>query len=187
MVESDTLLKNMGNMLVELSSSNSYSKDKVSVSLAEYINQIMPLQGSSQQSNETFYLFGNNHGELWQGLLANYNRPPCTTCGEEAALSFGIGGAGSGVAFHMHGPGFSEVLHGEKRWFLYPPAFPLTWNPDHTQQTWLKEVYPFLEESQRPLECTIQPGEVLYFPNGWIHATLNLNEYTVFVSTFTLE
>ena len=34
-------------------------------------------------------------------------------------------------------------------------------------------------------ECTIVPGDILYFPSGWYHATLNLNSCTAFVSTFT--
>jgi hypothetical protein len=37
------------------------------------------------------------------------------------------------------------------------------------------------------LECTAGEGEVLYIPPGWWHATLNLDEYNVFVSTFTSE
>ena len=32
-----------------------------------------------------------------------------------------LGGYLSGVAFHFHGPGFSEVIHGSKQWFLFPP------------------------------------------------------------------
>ena len=35
------------------------------------------------------------------------------------------------------------------------------------------------------LECTISFGEALYFPSQWYHATLNLDKYTAFVSTFT--
>ena len=30
----------------------------------------------------------------------------------------------------------------------------------------------------------ISPGEVLYFPDRWMHATLNLDDYNVFVSVF---
>lgn len=29
-------------------------------------------------------------------------------------LGFGIAGAGTGVPFHFHGPGFAEVIHGHK-------------------------------------------------------------------------
>merc|ERR1712070_526107 len=40
---------------------------------------------------------------------------------DNVALSFGIGRKYSGVSFHLHGPGYSEVLHGQKRWYLYDP------------------------------------------------------------------
>jgi hypothetical protein len=33
-------------------------------------------------------------------------------------------------------------------------------------------------------ECVIEPGEYLYFPSGWMHATLNLDSYNAFVSLF---
>lgn len=38
--------------------------------------------------------------------------------------------------------------------------------------------------SPRLWECTIGPGEMLYFPAMWMHATLNLDEYNLFVSLF---
>jgi dTDP-4-dehydrorhamnose 3,5-epimerase-like enzyme len=31
--------------------------------------------------------------------------------------------------------------------------------------------------------CTVAEGEAIYFPDGWWHATLNLDE-TVFISSF---
>ena len=40
--------------------------------------------------------------------------PKWTVPDHEAALSFGIAGAGTGVPFHFHGPGFAEVIHGSK-------------------------------------------------------------------------
>eukprot|EP00960_Hanusia_phi_P036168 752184-Hanusia_phi.AAC.2 len=66
--------------------------------------------------------------------------------GRESSLSFGIGlpteraqrishgagGSGSGVPFHVHGPGFSEVLWGRKRWFLMPEGIRPDFDPDET-------------------------------------------------------
>ncbi|XP_027280891.1 jmjC domain-containing protein 8 isoform X3 [Cricetulus griseus] len=92
-------------------------------------------------------------------------------------------GAGSGVPFHWHGPGFSEVIYGRKRWFLYPPEKTPEFHPNKTTLAWLQEIYPSLAPSARPLECTIQAGEALYFPDRWWHATLNLDT-SVFISTF---
>ncbi|XP_066417110.1 jmjC domain-containing protein 8 isoform X3 [Molothrus aeneus] len=92
-------------------------------------------------------------------------------------------GSGSGVPFHWHGPGFSEVIFGRKRWFLYPPNQTPHFHPNETTLAWLQHTYPTLPPAQRPLECTLRPGEVLYFPDRWWHATLNLDT-SVFISTF---
>lgn len=40
---------------------------------------------------------------------------------------------------------------------------------------------------QLPLLCLCHPDEILYIPNEWYHATLNLDDYNVFVSTFVQE
>nr|XP_014980657.2 jmjC domain-containing protein 8 isoform X6 [Macaca mulatta] len=92
-------------------------------------------------------------------------------------------GAGSGVPFHWHGPGYSEVIYGRKRWFLYPPEKTPEFHPNKTTLAWLRDTYSALPPSARPLECTIRAGEVLYFPDRWWHATLNLDT-SVFISTF---
>eukprot|EP01046_Picozoa_sp_COSAG06_P048987 COSAG06_NODE_7436_length_2505_cov_2.783458_3_plen_67_part_00 len=49
---------------------------------------------------------------------------------------------------------------------------------------WLREAYPTLSPEQKPIECTLSAGELLYFPSMWDHATLNLDNYTSFVSSF---
>ena len=33
----------------------------------------------------------------------------------------------------------------------------------------------------------VNPGDFIYFPDRYWHATINLDPYTVFVSTFTTE
>ena len=52
-----------------------------------------------------------------------------------------------------------------------------------TQAHWLKHVYPKLKPNEKPLECVVHAGQAIYFPTGWHHGVLNLDE-TVFVSAF---
>ncbi|XP_061606072.1 jmjC domain-containing protein 8 isoform X5 [Phyllopteryx taeniolatus] len=92
-------------------------------------------------------------------------------------------GPGTGVPFHWHGPGYSEVIYGRKRWFLYPPDEEPPFHPNASTLAWLRDVYPRLPPRQAPLQCTVRPGQVLYFPTRWWHATLNLDA-SVFISTF---
>ena len=35
--------------------------------------------------------------------------------------------------------------------------------------------------------AAVHPGDLLYFPDRYWHATINLDPYTAFVSTFTQE
>jgi hypothetical protein len=122
--------------------------------------------------------------------------------------SFGLGGHRSGVPFHFHGGALAEVLHGRKRWWLFPPKarsdsasqqdqspfedeasslpFP-SFRPELSQLQWLATEYPSLSPSERPLQCTLGPHELLYVPAGFMHATTNLGPLSVFVSTFLDE
>jgi len=38
--------------------------------------------------------------------------------------------------------------------------------------------------AQHLYECELNVNEVLYFPSMWMHATLNMDEYNVFMSVF---
>ena len=111
----------------------------------------------------------------------------------------------------LSGAAIAEVLHGAKRWFLFPPAtagaapaapvspfterssasddsaaddsaassstaelsFP-SFRPELSQLQWLARVYPNLPAASRPLQCTLRPGELIYIPGLWYHATTNL-------------
>lgn len=144
------------------------------------------------KSNESWYFFGETYSNKWIKFLQHYHLPPCQTCSttsrELSALSFGIGNRGSGVQWHIHGPGFSQCLHGRKHWVLYPPTTPPLYNVNYTSRFWMEHVYTNLsKEEDLPYECTLYPGDMIYFPDRWYHATINLDRYTAFISTFTTE
>ena len=189
LVDQSNITKTLGNeFMVELSSSNSYSSHRKRVTLDEYLNDVVSNEiMSDQMSNETWYLFGETFNEDWRNkLLDVYPLPPCQTCEPHlSALSFGIGGIGSGVQWHFHGPGFSETIHGRKHFVLFPPEQEPDFDPNYNSRHWMEHVYPSLRD--KPWECTIGAGELLYFPDQWHHATINLDRYNAFVSTFTTE
>lgn len=195
MTKADTILQNFPvNFTVTLSSSNSFSEHRRTIPFSQHLldetlarKEISP----DQRSNETWYLFGETYSNEWKQLLQQqYTLPPCQACQHDkhdslVALSFGIGNVGSGVSWHVHGPGFSEAVHGRKHWVLQEtePEF----HPDQTSYNWMYYNYSVMKESERPMECTLHPGDMVYFPNMWWHATINLDEYTAFISTFTQE
>ena len=172
---------------VTLSSSNSFSEHRRTIAIRLYIEEVLSGETLPDRlSNETWYLFGETYTDDWKQLLKNYELPPCRACtAESVALSFGIGNRGSGVQWHIHGPGFSEAVHGRKHWVLYrnKPRF----HPNQTSRNWMENNYLTLSDAELPFECTLNPGDLIYFPDRWWHATINLDRYTAFVSTFTQE
>mmetsp|Transcript_9673 Transcript_9673/g.13428 ORF Transcript_9673/g.13428 Transcript_9673/m.13428 type:complete len:291 (-) Transcript_9673:85-957(-) len=181
MTERDALLLKYGNAQVRVTSSNSYSEHEKVMTLNAYANQ----SANSFMANETVYLFGPIFsGPLLQ--ITNKYKFPISNIEEDATTSFGFGGKHSGVSFHTHGSGYAEMIHGRKRWFFYPPG--LNPFPEHTDIStafWFSHHLPTLSQSAKPLfDCTLEPGQLLFFPNDWWHATLNLDHHNIFFSTF---
>jgi len=209
----EAVLRDHGHRNVTLSDATTYSPSsrKVRVSVSEYVASF------SAAGAERRYLFGDHGRDEWANVFDVFQRPPYGpdapgAAGSAAAVphwaySFGLGERGSGVPFHVHGGGWSECLHGSKRWFLYEDGVVPRFEAEMATADWVAQVYPDLaprpskdtEEAKhlermvaeapdevagyRPLECTIVPGEALYFPPGWYHATLNTQE-GAFISTF---
>jgi len=186
------------NFLVTLSSSNSYSSHRRTIPLNQYLQEVIDhrnTNNSTNRSNETWYLFGETYSNEWIQLLDHFHLPPCQMCTRAlSALSFGLGGYSSGVQWHFHGPGFSEVIHGSKHWILYSPSYQkedivFYDDPNYTSFSWMEQIYPTLspKDKENLYQCTLYAGEMIYFPDAWHHATINTGKYNVFVSTFTTE
>jgi hypothetical protein len=166
---------------VTLSSSNSFSDHRRTIPLRQYIEEILVEEELTPDklSNETWYLFGETYDLDWKKFLEIYEVPPCDACKfpELVALSFGIGNRGSGVQWHVHGPGFSEAVVGRKHWILQKerPVF----HKDQTSRNWMEYTYTSIDAAERPYECTLDPGDLIYFPDMFWHATINLDrKYT---------
>ncbi|KAM9125301.1 jmjC domain-containing protein 8 isoform 2-T2 [Pangshura tecta] len=114
------LLAEFGDRLVRLSTANTYSYHKVDVPFQEYVEQLLEPQDLASLGSDTLYFFGDNNFTEWGSLFQKYTPPPFHIPGTSGAYSFGIAGSGSGVPFHWHGPGYSEVIFGRK--VLYFPA-----------------------------------------------------------------
>eukprot|EP00605_Chrysophyceae_sp_TOSAG23-4_P000451 GSChrysophyteH1.ASY1.ANO1.509.1 assembled CDS len=192
-VQKERLLIDHGDKPIRLTSSNAHSHGKRVVTL--------PNDDASKKThihaNETWYLFGNNEDSSpFKELSLLYDIPNCgTPCQRQergnagSTVVSGIGGAGSGVSFHFHGSGFSEVLTGRKRWFLYAPEYePMGGGfasmVNQTVKDWIRSSDFATVQRREFYDCTIEPGEALFFPSQWMHATLNLDAYTYFVSVF---
>jgi tetratricopeptide (TPR) repeat protein len=97
---------------------------------------------------------------------------------------FFLGAEGSGVSWHRHNAAVQEGVYGWKRWLLLPPSRPPAgggigfWSI----LEWVKVVLPTLQGASRPLECIVGPGDLIYVPENWFHAILNVRGDSVSVS-----
>jgi hypothetical protein len=181
-VSKNALLASHGDMQVTLASSNTFSHDNIYETLTTYLTEYLDPVSLENEAGDTWYLFGDNQ---WPELLRTYITPEF---GEayDPVLAFGIGGHHSGVPFHIHGPGFAEVVVGAKTWFLFDVEKEPIFSSLNTTLQWYENIKPTINAQEAGLyECTIGPGDVLYFPAAWYHSTLNIGDYSVFVSTFT--
>jgi len=149
---------------VTLSSSNALSERRRRVPLRQYLDEIAAARETppTRLANESWYLFGETYGPEWKALLEGYYElPPCSTCAmSRVALSFGIGNRGSGVQWHVHGPGFSEAVWGRKHWVLYrPDTPPQHYNKDQSSRQWME--YHYSDANPKPYECTRKDATVV--------------------------
>ena len=188
----DALLARWGDRRIVLSTANTHSYEKHVKTLREYAETHMAPQRIDVSGDATLYWFGDNNHTEWAAHFDEYVRPPFIPRSADVALSFGVGGPHSGVPLHIHGPGFSETVVGRKRWWLSPPRPKPTFDPNATALEWaLGRLASRTDEGEgapadpaaEEVACTVEEGEAVYFPDGWWHATLNLDE-SVFMSSF---
>jgi len=202
------LLASHGDFEVTLASSNSFSHAKREATLREYVEQhVDAAVDAARPADAVWYMFGDTpRSPAWDALTAGYAQP-LDAAGDSGLVVLGVGGRGSGVAFHTHGAAFGETLIGAKQWFLAPPGRRPRFAGDVTTLQWELERRRAAtaaatvksngdasdadasdaDASASVVECVVGEGEAIYVPPQWFHATLNHGPYNVFISTFTLE
>lgn len=107
-----------------------------------------------------------------------------------------MGASGVGLPFHNHGPAWLTVVAGKKLVVLAPPrrdepseAFmllqhrpPISWavgKPEQVQQTFTSAGL-LTRDGTYPLHCILEPGDTVFIPCNWYHATLNIGDTLAF-------
>jgi len=102
--------------------------------------------------------------------------------GPTVSVNFLLGGLQSGLPLHSHSKTWQGLASGRKLWFFVPPRrtsqdledltgpylFPVRGYAKMTQG---------LPLGKRPLICVQKPGDIFYFPDEWLHGTLNLDKF----------
>jgi len=145
------------------------------------------------------YLFDNTFGERAPEILTEYQKPQyfpddffdLLNSHPQDRPSFRwllVGPPRAGSTFHKD-PNFTSAWHGliigKKKWILFPPDFvPLGIfpSPDGQQvtgpETMVQWFIDFYKEKTpvKPIECTLNAGELMFIPSQWWHSVINLEE-----------
>lgn len=94
---------------------------------------------------------------------------------------FILGPRGSGAYPHFHNAAANALVHGEKRWWLFPPGVAFfdvrhikKWSSDAVLG--LPAIANSTVEGKRVLECVQRAGEVMVLPDMWGHAVYNTKD-----------
>jgi len=191
MLQRRELVTAMGNATCTPTAASSDRGDTEMMTVAEYVEEWLSRE-VSRNASENRYIFGE-FGEEWGPYRDAYVLPPCERCTRDlVAVTIGLGGLYSGAPWHGHGAAFVEVLHGAKHFSFLPPSDPAKKAVDVSvrglsQLHWHREKREKLAREgylTGLIECTVFPGELLFFPPNWFHGVTNAGQHTAFVSTF---
>lgn len=113
----------------------------------------------------------------------------------------------SGSIFHVdpnQTNAWNAAIRGRKKWIFYPPQYPppgVKSSPDGAEVLvplstgeWLMAFWnEHLKRRQasdvatRPMECVVQPGEVVFVPHNWWHMVVNLDDCVAITQNYVSE
>ena len=112
------------------------------------------------------------------------------------SVQFYLGGSASGAQPHWHAASWNWLVHGSKRWFLWPPSEAI-YSQAHVERTvGAQDKDPVRRTKKgkgkrgpvdKALVCDQRPGEVMVLPETWGHATVNLQRSIGWASEFHFD
>lgn len=94
-------------------------------------------------------------------------------------VQFYQGIAGTGAPLHSHIDAWNALVHGKKRWFVFPPL--QGYYSTKPIIEWMENGYHHV----KPIEFIQEAGDIAYIPKHWGHAVLNLQESVGVAVEFT--
>lgn len=174
MTEKHALLNKFGDKRIPLAKLESYAfRDEQSGTLSDYVTTMTSDQGLPTNTSR-FAFSSDEYGVGNVYIVPNVMSSTLNVL--DPSFQLAIAGSGTGLAFHWHADVFAETLHGERRWFLFPPEVSPEFNPRTTSAQWVRQVRSSLVHLEAFQECTLKPNEAIYVPADWFHSTLSLGE-----------
>lgn len=153
-------------------------------SVAEYLSSTVPRPGVLFDQDDANLRAHAAFGDFYAvpDILASIHRKRRSTI-----PMISVGRVNTGVGFHAHAENWLAQVLGRKLWWLVPAghAFPFEDMPLKQSAPWT-----YLLPGQHPqgsLFCALNPGDVLYVPESWAHATWNLDDCCISVGHIGLR
>jgi len=152
-----------------------------SVTVAKYVNRFEEIsQNATKDSQPVSYMFGADLLQQAPQLRQDFEAMPPVLEDieiggrpmEAISPQFFLGPPTSGAPMHFHKDAVNVLAYGRKRWFLHPPR--LAHYAKRPTVEWMRDAVYQPGGALEPLECVQEAGDVLYVPNSWGHATLNI-------------
>lgn len=172
------------------SGESTVSSDKQSTLRAALVRQRTAVAGSAAP-----FVFDKSASSIARSLLAagDFSVPPVLGSVGAEELLLSLGAARGGLPMHAHGDTWLALTHGAKLWLTFEPGELPTRNVSISEQLLTRRLA--VQNAATVLEtaaadgelaallsleglhvCVQQPGETVYLPSLWHHATANLGE-----------
>ncbi len=111
-------------------------------------------------------------------LLAGFKLPealnPNVTHINPTRTHLQMGPALSGTGLHFQRNIWNLLVYGQRRWYLYPPDKALY--SKKSVWAWWQEMNREVGGATAAMECVQHPGDMVFVPDMWAHAAVNLRE-----------
>jgi 2-polyprenyl-3-methyl-5-hydroxy-6-metoxy-1,4-benzoquinol methylase len=83
---------------------------------------------------------------------------------------------GKSHSFHRHGESWLGQVEGRRMWWFLPPSSP---KPDRVNACEYLKKGAQHKPPEGAISCVQEPGDIIWFPKDWFHATCALDSWTV--------
>ena len=156
---------------------DSFGQEMRTMSMAQYVEYVVDDVSAAPTSYGSAppYLFQTPRVMPWLDAdmkpsqtvlrrLSFQGKPPSI-----GSKQFYLGPPETGAPVHFHTDAVNYLMHGRKRWFLYPPGA-----AEWSLQPASEFMHSVALEQGAPIECVQHSGDMLYVPKGWGHSTINI-------------
>jgi hypothetical protein len=159
---------------------NANPQKEQKVKLKSYLGELHA--SNKRTGNYPLLFFDRSHGELGQRVLALHGTPASLKAMNESGEALpvvSLGAHGQGITMHQHAQTWLSLVRGRKIWFLRAPNAAYGSVKAYEVMTlkspkkWPASLIAQLGEHSGLHVCEQLPGDVMYVPALWYHATEN--------------